>query len=208
MYPALTALCVVLAALLVSALSPYDRLTWWLEVAPVLIAIPVLIATRRRLPLTGLLYALIAAHALVLIYGGTYTYARAPLGFWMADWFGLDRNPYDKIGHFVQGLVPALIAREILLRLGYLQSRAMAGFLSGCVALAISAAYELIEWWAALLLGQGADEFLGTQGYEWDTQADMGFALLGAVCALVLLSRWHDRQLARLAVADGRPTGV
>ncbi|GLS05703.1 membrane protein [Chitiniphilus shinanonensis] len=195
-------LAVVAIALVVSGISPTDRLTWLMEVLPVLIAAPLLIATRRSFPLTSLLYLLIAAHALILIYGGAYTYAHVPLGFWMEDWFGLSRNPYDKIGHFAQGFVPALVAREILLRGRYLnpRHRLMAGFLSGCVAMAVSAVYELIEWGAAVIMGQGADEFLGTQGYEWDTQSDMGFALLGALVALTLLSRWHDRQMARLAV--------
>ncbi|GAA5784008.1 DUF2238 domain-containing protein [Chitiniphilus shinanonensis] len=195
-------LAVVAIALVVSGISPTDRLTWLMEVLPVLIAAPLLIATRRSFPLTSLLYLLIAVHALILIYGGAYTYAHVPLGFWMEDWFGLSRNPYDKIGHFAQGFVPALVAREILLRGRYLnpRHRLMAGFLSGCVAMAVSAVYELIEWGAAVIMGQGADEFLGTQGYEWDTQSDMGFALLGALVALTLLSRWHDRQMARLAV--------
>ncbi|WP_148716549.1 DUF2238 domain-containing protein [Chitinolyticbacter meiyuanensis] len=190
----------VLIALIASGISPYDRTTWWLEVAPVLVAAPLLAGTYRRFPLTSLLYVLIALHALILIYGGAYTYARVPLGFWLEQGFGLDRNPYDKIGHFAQGFVPVLIAREILLRGGYLTSRGMTNFLAGCVTLAISALYELIEWQAAVIMGQGADEFLGTQGYEWDTQADMGFALLGAVCALVLLARWHGRQMAAMPV--------
>ncbi|TJZ74761.1 DUF2238 domain-containing protein [Chitiniphilus eburneus] len=195
-------LALVVAALIASGIAPTDRLTWWMEVLPVLIAIPVLIATRHAFPLTPLLYVLIALHALILIYGGTYTYAHVPLGFWMEDWFGLTRNPYDKIGHFAQGFVPVLIAREILLRGRFLnhRHRLMASFLSGCVAMAISAVYELVEWGAAVIMGQGADEFLGTQGYEWDTQSDMGFALLGAVVALLLLSRWHDRQMARQTV--------
>jgi putative membrane protein len=188
----------VLAALLWSGIAPYDRVTWLLEVAPILIAAPVLLATRRSFPLTGLLYALICAHALVLILGGAYTYARVPLGFWIRDLFGLGRNPYDKIGHFMQGFVPAIAAREILLRRRYLSSRPMTGFLSVCVALAISAVYELVEWWSALLLGQGADEFLGTQGDPWDTQSDMFLALIGATVAVVAVARWHDRQIRDL----------
>ena len=139
-----------------------------------------------------------AVHALVLIGGGAYTYARVPAGFWVQDLFDLGRNPYDKLGHFMQGLVPALVAREILLRRGYLASRAMAGFLALCVAMAISACYELIEWWAALIMGQGADEFLGTQGDQWDTQSDMFLALLGASFALAFLARWQDRQIKKL----------
>ncbi|WP_255991120.1 DUF2238 domain-containing protein [Chitinolyticbacter albus] len=190
----------VLVALVASGISPYDRPTWWLEVAPVLAAVPILVASRQRFPLTSLLYVLIAAHALILIYGGAYTYARVPLGFWLEQGFGLDRNPYDKIGHFAQGFVPVLVAREILLRGGYVTHRAMANFLAGSVTLAISALYELIEWQAAVIMGQGADEFLGTQGYEWDTQADMGFALIGAIVALLLLARWHDRLMARMPV--------
>lgn len=186
---------VVLAALLASGIAPKDRLTWWLEVAPVLIAAPLLAATYRRFPLTDLLYVLIGLHALVLILGGAYTYSHVPLGFWLQDLLGTDRNPYDKIGHFMQGFVPVLIAREILLRGGYVTGRRMLGFLSICVALAVSASYELIEWWAALLVGQGADEFLGLQGDEWDTQSDMFFALIGAIAAVLGLARLHDRQV-------------
>lgn len=187
---------VVGAALLASGIAPRDRLTWWLEVAPVLIAAPLLAATYRRFPLTDLLYVLIALHALVLILGGAYTYSHVPLGFWLQDLLATDRNPYDKIGHFMQGFVPVLIAREILLRGGHVTGRRMLGFLSICVALAVSASYELIEWWAALLVGQGADEFLGLQGDEWDTQSDMFFALIGAIAAVLGLSRLHDRQVS------------
>ncbi|WP_236822461.1 DUF2238 domain-containing protein [Andreprevotia sp. IGB-42] len=169
-----------------------------LEVTPVLIATPILAYTYRGFPLTPLLYSLIALHAVVLIFGGMDTYARVPLGFWIQHVFDLSRNPYDKIGHFMQGLVPALAAREILLRRGYLSSRAMAGFLCVCVAMAISACYELVEWWSALALGQGADEFLGTQGDPWDTQSDMFMALIGATLGTVGLACWHDRQIARL----------
>lgn len=188
---------VVLAALLWSGIAPYDRATWWLEVAPVLVAAPILFATRRRFPLTPLLYGLVALHCLVLILGGAYTYARVPLGFWLQDLLGTERNPYDKIGHFMQGLVPALLAREILLRTGQIASKRMAGFLAVCVALAVSAVYELLEWAAALVMGQGADEFLGTQGDEWDTQSDIFLALLGAAFAILLLSRLHDRQIKK-----------
>lgn len=186
------------AALVASGWQPYDRTTWWLEVAPVLIAVPLLIATRRAYPLTSLLYALIFVHALILILGGAYTYARVPLGFWLQDLLDLGRNPYDKIGHFAQGFVPAIAAREILLRGAFVRGRAMLAFLVICVVLAISASYELIEWAAALALGQGADEFLGTQGDPWDTQSDMFLALIGGAAALLLLSALHDRQLARL----------
>ena len=185
----------VLVALVISGIKPYDRATWWMEVAPVLIAAPILAATYRHFPLTTLLYCLIAIHALVLILGGAYTYARVPLGFWVQDWFGFERNPYDRIGHFMQGFVPAILAREILLRTHSVRTKKMAAFLSVCVALAFSAFYELLEWWAALALGQGAHEFLGTQGDPWDTQADMFLALIGAASALVLLSGIHDRQV-------------
>ena len=185
------------AAVIASGWRPFDRLTWFMEVLPVLVALPLLAATRRRYPLTTLLYLLIFLHGLVLVLGGAYTYARVPAGFWVQEWLGLSRNPYDKLGHFMQGFVPALIAREILVRGAYVRGAAMTAFLCVCVALAISAFYELIEWWAALAMGQGADEFLGTQGDPWDTQSDMFLALIGAVVALRVLSRLHDRQLRR-----------
>lgn len=185
----------LIAVMTVSFANAHDRATWLLEVAPVLIALPLLVATYRRFPLTGLLYGLIFVHALVLIGGGTYTYARVPFGFWMQDMLELDRNPYDKIGHFMQGLVPALLSREILLRGSYVSGRKMAGFLSVCVALAISAFYELIEWWVALAIGEDADAFLGTQGDPWDTQSDMFLAVIGALAGLALLSRLQDRQM-------------
>ncbi len=187
----------VAAALIASGIAPYDRATWLMEVAPVLIVLPVLMALRHRHPPTTLLLVLVAVHALVLIGGGAWTYARVPLGFWLQDLLGATRNPYDKIGHFMQGFVPALAAREILLRGGHVRRGRMAAFLCICVAVAISAAYELVEWGAALALGQGADEFLGTQGDVWDTQSDMLMALIGASTALALLGRLHDRQLAR-----------
>ena len=188
----------VLAGLVASGIKPYDRVTWILEVAPVLVAAPLLYATRERFPLTPLLYAVICVHCLVLILGGTFTYARVPLGFWLQDLLGTARNPYDKIGHFMQGFVPVMVAREILLRGGYVRAGRMAAFLCVCVALAVSAVYELVEWWAALVMGQGADQFLGTQGDQWDTQSDMFMALLGACAALAALSRLHDRQIAAL----------
>jgi putative membrane protein len=188
----------VLAALVASGIAPHDRATWVMEVAPVLIAAPILIATYRRFPLTNLLYILIATHALVLILGGAYTYARVPLGFWMQDVLHTERNPYDKIGHFMQGFVPAMVAREILLRRGYVAGKAVAGFLSVCFALAVSAVYEMVEWWAALAMGQGASDFLGTQGDPWDTQSDMFFALIGSTVAIIALSRLHDRLMDRL----------
>jgi putative membrane protein len=186
------ALAVALAA---SGWQPYDRATWAMEVAPVAVVLPLLWATHRRYPLTTLLYLGIFVHALVLMLGGAYTYARVPLGFQLADWLQLQRNPYDKIGHFFQGFVPALAVREILLRGRHVRGRRMLAFLVVCVVLAISATYEFIEWGAALALGQGADEFLGTQGDPWDTQSDMLMAAIGACCALVLLARVHDRQL-------------
>jgi putative membrane protein len=189
----------VAIALVVSGIAPHERGTWFLEVAPVLIAAPLIAGTWRRFPLTTLLCTLIALHALVLILGGAYTYARVPLGYALQDWLALERNPYDRIGHFMQGFVPVMIAREILVRGGHVAGGRMLAFLSLCVALAVSALYELIEWWAALVLGAGATEFLGTQGDAWDTQADMFCALVGALAALALLTHWHDRQIAALA---------
>ena len=183
--------------LAISGLHPYDCATWLLEVAPVLIVLPVLWWTRGRFPLTKLLYACILLHAVVLMVGGAYTYARVPLGFQMQQWLDLDRNPYDKIGHFAQGFVPALAAREVLVRGGYVRGRAMLAFLVVCVVLAVSACYELVEWAAALAMGQGADEFLGTQGDPWDTQSDMFMALIGALTALMLFGRMHDRQMGQ-----------
>lgn len=196
--PLLAASVLLVAALVVSGLHPYDRLTWAMEVAPVMIVLPVLWATWRRFPLTNLLYACIVLHGLVLMVGGTYTYAHVPFGFDLQVWFDLSRNPYDKIGHFCQGFIPALAAREILIRGGYVRGRRMLAFLVVCIALAISATYEFVEWWAALVMGQGADEFLGTQGDPWDTQSDMFMALIGSVSTLLLLSRWHDRQIAEV----------
>ena len=187
------------AALLASGIAPYDRLTWFMEVLPVLMAAPVLMATRQRLPLTPLAYALIALHGLILIYGGAYTYARVPAGFWVQELFGWTRNPYDRLGHLAQGFVPAIIARELLLRVFGISGRKILFFLVLCIALAISAFYELIEWWAALVMGADAHEFLGTQGDVWDTQWDMFLALTGAGAALLALGGWHDRQIARVA---------
>jgi len=178
-----------------SGYAPYDRATWWMEVAPALIALPLMAATYRSFRQTDLLYVLIAVHCVILMVGGAYTYARVPLGFDLQHWFGLSRNPYDKIGHFAQGFVPALVAREILLREGYLRRGKMLAFIVICIVMAISASYELIEWGAALGMGQGADEFLGTQGDPWDTQSDMFMALIGGVMALLTMSRLHDRQL-------------
>ena len=194
----LFAMLFLVLSLIISGSKPFDRGTWFMEVLPVLIVVPLLIHTYKRFPLTNLLYVLIFIHCMVLIVGGTYTYARVPLGFEMVEWFGLDRNPYDKIGHFMQGFVPAIAAREILLRNDILKHGKMLIFIVISIVLAISASYELIEWAAALALGEGAEEFLGTQGYEWDTQSDMFFALIGSVSALLLLSKWHDRQFYKL----------
>ena len=194
----------LVALLALSGARPFDRMTWALEVFPVLVALPILWATYRRFPLTSVLYVCIFVHALVLMLGGAYTYARVPLGFQIADLLGLARNPYDKIGHFMQGLVPALVAREILIRGQYVRGKKMLAFLVVCVVLAISATYELIEWAAALALGQGADEFLGTQGDPWDTQSDMFCALIGALTALVTLAGVQDRQIRRLQAAGHR----
>jgi putative membrane protein len=184
--------------LVLSGIGPHDRTTWWLEVGPILIAAPVLILTARRFPLTPLAYRLIFVHALILMLGGHYTYAEVPLGFWIQRVFGFARNHYDRIGHLAQGFVPAIVVREILIRRSPLRPGKWLTFLALCVGLAISAFYELVEWWAALLGGEGADAFLGTQGDQWDTQWDMFLALLGAASALLLLSRLHDRQIARL----------
>lgn len=194
------ALALILAALLTwSGIAPYERSTWYMEVAPIFIAVPVMAFTYRRFPLTRLLYVLVFAHAVILLVGGAYTYARVPLGFWMQEVLGTSRNPYDKIGHFAQGFVPAMVAREVLWRGRHVNGKKMLTFLCICVAMAISACYELVEWGAALALGQGADEFLGTQGYVWDTQSDMWYALLGSTIAMLVLSRWHDREMERLA---------
>lgn len=184
-------------ALVVSGITPYSRATWYLEVAPVVIGAAVLVPTYRRFPLTPLLYRLLFLHALVLIAGGHYTYARVPLGFWAQDLFDLARNHYDRLGHFVQGFVPALLARELLLRKTPLRPGGWLFFLVVCVCLGVSAAYELLEWASAVIGGSAADDFLGTQGDVWDTQWDMFMALLGALTAQLTLSRVHDRQLAR-----------
>ena len=197
---ALVAVSVVfIAGLVASGIKPYDRTTWVLEVFPAVIGLAVLWATRGKFPLTTLLYTLVAIHGIVLMVGGAYSYARVPLGFSIQEAFGLSRNPYDKIGHYMQGFVPAILAREILVRGNYVVRGKMLAFICVCIPLAFSAFYELVEWWAALSLGQGADEFLGTQGDPWDTQSDMFMALLGASSALLVLSRIHDRQMARLA---------
>jgi putative membrane protein len=191
-------LAIVGAVLVWSWIGAYDPGVWVMEVLPVFIAVPVLAFTRSRFPLTPLVYALILVHAIILMVGGHYTYARVPLGFWLQEWFDFSRNHYDRIGHLAQGFIPAMVAREILLRQTPLKPGGWLFFLVTSVCLAISAVYEFIEWWAALALGAGADEFLATQGDPFDTQADMLMATLGAMLAQVLLARWHDRQLAVL----------
>ena len=189
------------AALLWSGWAPFDRATWWMEVAPVLVALPVLWLTDRRFPLSDLAFWLIALHGLILMVGGAYSYARVPAGFVVQDWLGLARNPYDRLGHVAQGFVPAIVLRELLLRVGGLpRGRLLAALVLACC-LSISAVYELIEFGAALALGQGADEFLGTQGDPWDTQWDMLMCAIGAAAALLALTRVHDRAMTRVAVA-------
>lgn len=183
--------------LLYTGFCATEKITWLMEVTPVIIVVPLLLATAKRYPLTPLLYTLIFFHAIILMVGGMYTYAKVPIGFDVQAWLDLSRNPYDKLGHFFQGLVPALTAREILVRGNIVRGRKMLAFLVCCVALAISATYELIEWWAALAMGQGADDFLGTQGDPWDTQSDMFCALLGALTTVILLAGIHCKQLRR-----------
>ena len=196
-YP-LALLILITVALVLSGLAPYDRGTWWLEIFPILIGAPILVATYRRFPLTTLVYTLLAVHALILMIGGHYTYARVPLGFWAQDLFGFARNHYDRLGHFAQGFVPAILAREILLRTSPLRPGRWLFVLVTAVCLAFSACYEFIEWGAALAGGESSDAFLGTQGDVWDTQWDMFFALIGAITAQLTLSRAHDRALEKL----------
>ena len=189
---------IVLTVFVWSGIEPHDRFTWFLEVAPVLIGLPIVIATGRRFPLTPLLYVLLTIHAVILMVGGKYTYAEVPAGFWVQDLLGLERNHYDRLGHFAQGFVPAILAREILWRRSPLRGSRWLGFVVVSICLAFSAFYELIEWWTAAASGEAADAFLGTQGDPWDTQWDMFLALLGALSALLLLRRVHDRQLTSL----------
>jgi len=195
---------VVMVALVVTAIRPYDRLTWLLETVWVIAGIPVVLLTWRRFPLTTLLCCLLAIHALILMYGGLYSYARTPLGDWLRDLLDLSRNPYDRIGHFAQGFIPAILVREILVRRSPLRGGRWLPVIVVCVCLAFSAFFEMIEWWSAVIGGSAADDFLATQGDVWDTQWDMFAALVGAVTALVVLSRLHDRQLASLPDAKGR----
>lgn len=178
-----------------SAINPADFLTWLLEVSPAVLALLVLVTTRKVFPLTGLVYSLLLLHCIILMVGGHYTYAEVPAFDWIRDTFGHARNNYDKVAHFAQGFVPAMVAREVLLRFQVVNGRAWLNFLIACFCLAVSAFYELVEWLVAVIVGGPAEAFLGTQGYVWDTQSDMAFALAGAICALLLLGRVHDRQL-------------
>ncbi len=179
-----------------SGISPHDYFTWFLEVFPAVIGLTAIVITRKSFPLTPLTYWLILIHSIILMVGGHYTYAEVPLFNWIRDAFSLGRNDYDKVGHFAQGFIPAIVAREILVRTSPLKPGKWLSFLVVCVCLAISAFYELIEWWVAVASGTAAEAFLGTQGYVWDTQSDMAFALVGSIVALVVLSRIHDRQLS------------
>ena len=183
------------AVLIWSGINPKDQFTWFLEVAPALVGGVALLATYRRLRLTPMLYLLILAHSIILMVGGHYTYAEVPL---FDGLFGAERNNYDKVGHFFQGFEPAILAREILIRLNVVNGNRWRNLFIVSLCLAFSALYELIEWWVAELTGENADAFLGTQGYVWDTQSDMAWALTGALVALLLMSRWHDRQIAAL----------
>ena len=185
------------AVLIWSGINPKDQFTWLLEVLPALIGIIILAVSYNRFRLTTLTYILILIHAIILMVGGHYTYADVPLFDWLKDVFELERNNYDKVGHLAQGFIPAIIAREILIRKSVVAGKGWLGFIVVCICLAISAFYELIEWWVAILSGESAEAFLGTQGYVWDTQSDMLLALLGSVIALILLSRLHDKQLER-----------
>jgi len=196
-------IAVFTAVLIWSGIEPKDRVTWILEVAPALIGAVVLLLTRKSFPLTPLLYGLILIHCVVLMVGGHYTYAEVPLFDWIRDLVGGQRNNYDKLGHFVQGFVPAMITREIVIRKDVIRGRGWQNFFIVCFCLAFSAFYELIEWWTALLSKSGAEDFLGTQGYIWDTQSDMLMALIGAVVAVVVLARVHDRQLIRQVEQGG-----
>jgi len=192
-------LIIFFATLVWSGIEPKDSTTWVLEVLPAVVGFAILVATRRRFPLTSLAYLLILAHCIVLMVGGHYTYAEVPLFDWIRDGFGLERNNYDKLGHFMQGFVPAIVAREILVRNAIIAGKGWMSFIIVCICLAISAFYELIEWWVAILSDEAAEAFLGTQGYVWDTQSDMMYALVGAIAALVLLSKLHDKQIKRVA---------
>jgi putative membrane protein len=203
LYP-LTLLVIGSVLLALSAVHPYEMGTWWMEVFPIFVAVPILVGTYRRFPLTPLVYTLIFVHACILMLGGHYTYARVPLGFWMQDLLHFSRNPYDRVGHLAQGLVPAIIAREILVRRTPLRPGGWLFFIVCSICLAVSACYEFVEWWAALAGGSAATDFLGTQGDPWDTQWDMLMALVGSIVGQIALSRLHDRQLLRIPGA-GNP---
>ncbi len=185
-------------------INPHDRLTWWLESGPVVLGVPLILAFGKRFPLSNLLLVLLWLHSVLLVVGGHYTYAHVPRGEWARDWFGWPRNNYDKLGHFAQGFVPAILTRELLIRTSPLRGSRWLGFLTVCVCLAFSALYELLEWGAAVVGGGAADDFLGTQGYVWDTQTDMLMALIGAVVAILVLPKWHDRSLTSVVVPDVR----
>ena len=200
------ALLLSLVAILIwSGIEPHDRFTWFLEVAPVLIGVPILIYIWPRFRLTPLVYTLLWIHAVILMVGGKYTYAEVPIGFWLQDTFGFARNHYDRIGHFAQGFIPAMLAREVLIRKSPLRGSRWLPFVVVSICLAFSAFYELIEFWTALVAGGGAEAFLGTQGDVWDTQWDMQMALVGAIVALVALSRLHDRELERMGLLPRVP---
>lgn len=185
-------------SLLWSGINPHDRFTWFLEVAPAIIGAGLLVFTYRKFRFTWLVYWLILIHSIVLMVGGHYTYAKVPLFDYLKDVFALGRNDYDKVGHFMQGFVPALIAREILMRKSPLQRGKLLFFIVVCICLAISAFYELIEWWVALSTGEAAEAFLGTQGYVWDTQSDMALALVGAISSLIVFGRYHDKSVSSI----------
>ena len=193
-----TWLTIFFVVLIWSGINPKDYFTWILEVMPALIALLLLIVTKRRFKFTSLAYTLILVHCIILMIGGRYTYAEVPLFNWLKDVFNLERNNYDKVGHFAQGFIPAIVAREILIRENVVKNKNWLLIFVICICLSITALYELIEWWVAEIIGESAEAFLGTQGYMWDTQSDMGFALLGALLSLALLSHYHDRQLEKI----------
>jgi len=196
-------LAVFFAVLIWSGIRPFDRFTWYLEVAPAVLALVVLAATYRRFQFTTMVYFLILLHCIILMVGGKYTYAEVPLFNWLRDAYGLARNSYDGVGHFAQGFIPAIVIREILLRTSPLKKGGWLPFIVICIVLAFSAFYELIEWWVSLSTGSEGDAFLGTQGDVWDTQKDMALCLLGSIVSLISLSRWHDKALAKLGQARG-----
>lgn len=193
-------LFVIIVLFIWSAINPYEYFTWFLEISPALVGILILVLTIKRFRFTNLLYSLIFFHCVILIVGGHYTYAEVPLFDWIQETFNHSRNNYDKLGHFAQGFVPAMIVREILIRKAVVKGNKWLNFIIVCIAMAISVTYEFIEWFVSLQTGEGGDSFLGTQGYIWDTQSDMLFATIGAICALILLSHMHNKQLKQLSV--------